>query len=207
MEILEVKSLEIPEVKAIRFKKFRDARGYFAEHFKKSDFAQHPKLEFLHGQEIVQANESYSEKGVIRGMHFQWAPPMGKLVRNISGHMTDLILDIRKSSPTYGKMIAYDLPDLRNEDFGEWIYLPSGFAHGFFTSEDTTSEYLCSAEYNPKGEAGISPFSPTIDWSLCDPALLKKFQQLSESYVASEKDKKAVPFSEWGSDPRSENYP
>ena len=206
MKILEVKSLEIPEIKVIRFQKFGDERGYFIEHFRKSDLIGNPLTSFLDGKEFVQANQSYSEKGVIRGMHFQWDPSMGKLVRNISGNIVDLILDIRKNSPTYGKMIAYDLPDLKDKDYSEWIWIPEGFAHGFFTTQDSFVEYFCSAEYNPKCEAGIYPFSESIDWSLCDPLLKSKFDELSSNYIASEKDKNAINLSDWKVDSRSENY-
>lgn len=206
MKILEVKSLEIPEIKVIKFQKFNDERGYFTEHFRESDLLKNPSIDFMDGIKFTQANQSYSKKDVVRGMHFQWSPPMGKLVRNISGHMVDLILDIRKDSPTYGKMIAYDLKDSKDENDSEWIWIPHGFGHGFFTLEDTITEYFCSAEYNPDGEAGISPFSKSIDWSLCAPKLREKFEEVSSNYVASEKDKKAIDFSNWKDSPHSENY-
>ncbi len=206
MKILEVKNLEIPEVKVIRFQKFNDERGFFLEHFKKSDLDNNPSTVFLKGKEFVQADQSFSKKGVVRGMHFQWNPSMGKLVRNISGHMIDLILDIRKNSSTYGKMIAYDLPDSKENEYAEWIWIPEGFAHGFFTTEDTLTEYFCSAEYSPSGEAGISPFSESIDWSLCVLDLREKFSEISSNYIASEKDKKSIDFSDWKDDSRSDNY-
>ena len=97
MKIIEVKCLAIPDVKVIRFGRFRDHRGYFTEPFRKSDFAHHPEMGFMKGVEFFQANESFSNAGVIRGLHFQWNPYMGKLVRTIAGRMVDLVLDIRKN--------------------------------------------------------------------------------------------------------------
>ena len=107
----------------------------------------------------MQANQSLSEKGVMRGMHFQWNPYMGKLVRTISGHMVDMVLDIRIDSPTFGKMIAYDMPASDENDYDEWIWVPPGFAHGNFFSEKTIIEYMCTGQYSPGCEACISPFS------------------------------------------------
>ena len=109
MKILEVKSLAIPEVKVIRFARFPDNRGYFSETFKQSDVLKNPELAFLKPFDFVQTNESFSKKRVVKGLHFQWQPPLAKLLRTISGHMVDMILDIRKNSPTLGKIILYDL--------------------------------------------------------------------------------------------------
>ena len=63
-------------------------------------------------------------KGVIKGLHFQWQPPMGKLVRMVRGHMVDMILDIHQTSPTFGRIILYDMPDHAKDDYGEWIWVP-----------------------------------------------------------------------------------
>ena len=105
MKILDVKSLAISDIKVIRFGRFGDHRGFFAEHFRKSDFGTHPQLDFMAGVEFSQCNESFSRPGTIRGLHFQWNPYMGKLVRTLSGRMTDMVLDIRKGSPTFGKIL------------------------------------------------------------------------------------------------------
>ena len=94
---------------------------------------------------------------------------MGKLVRTIRGHMIDVVLDIRKGSPTYGKIIAHDMPVQGDEDYAEWIWVPPGFAHGNTFPADTVIEYLCSGEYSPGNEAGISPVADDLDWSLCEP--------------------------------------
>src|SRR5439155_25851733 len=146
-----------PEIKVIRFGRFRDYRGYFTEHFRRSDLHTHPQTAFLKGVEFVQGNESFSRAGTIRGLHFQWNPYMGKLVRTLSGHMIDLVLDIRKGSPTFGKAVAYEMPANAQDAFGEWIWVPPGFAHGNAFLAETSIEYFCSGEYSPHCEAGISP--------------------------------------------------
>ncbi len=203
MKIIEVKSLSLQDVKVIKFARFGDERGYFTETFRESDFQK-----VIPNFSIRQVNESYSSvRGVIRGLHLQWNSYMGKLVRTIKGHMIDLFLDIRKGSPTYGKIGAYDMPESSKNDFGEWIWVPVGFAHGNFFLEETMIEYFCTGEYNPTNEAGISPFSKDIDWSLCDPALKKQFDELVKNGATlSEKDKKNLTLVQWGNDPRSENF-
>ena len=102
MKIVEIKSLSIPAIKVIKFARFCDHRGYFTESFRKSDFVNHPKMEFMKDVEFVQVNESLSKQGVIRGMHFQWNPYMGKLVRTIKGRMVDMGL-IRLYDPLYSR--------------------------------------------------------------------------------------------------------
>ena len=96
MKLIGVMDLALEGVKAIRFGRFRDERGYFAETWRRSDFARLPELAFLHGREFDQANESSSRPGTIRGLHLQWNPYMGKLVRTLSGRMVDLVADLRK---------------------------------------------------------------------------------------------------------------
>jgi len=92
MKILDVKSLAIESVKVIRFARFCDERGYFTETFRKSDLLNNSQIDSMTNVEFVQANESLSKKGVIRGLHFQWNPYMGKLVRTIKGRMVDIVL-------------------------------------------------------------------------------------------------------------------
>ena len=207
MKILAVDRLEIPEIKVIRFARFCDQRGYFTEHFRQSDFRTSPLTPFMEGVEFVQTNESFSKAGTVRGLHFQWNPYMGKLVRTLHGHMVDLILDIRKGSPTFGKAIAYDMPSNRSEDFNEWIWVPPGFAHGNTFLEDTSIEYFCSGEYSPGHEAGISPLAEDIDWSLCDQNLRGTFQEIASSTpLITDKDKNGLSVSSWEEDQRSNNF-
>jgi dTDP-4-dehydrorhamnose 3,5-epimerase len=207
MKILEVKDLRLAGVKVIRYGRFADHRGFFAEHFRKSDFAANPLLSFLNDVEFFQCNESCSKPGTVRGLHFQWNPRMGKLVRTLSGRMIDLILDIRKGSPTFGKILAYDMPADSNAEFGEWIWIPPGFAHGNYFSAETHIEYFCSGEYNPSCEAGISPLSGDIDWSLCDPKLKKGFDAIaSANPLMTEKDRNGHSLSSWNDNPNSDRF-
>ena len=110
MKIINVEGLAIEAVKVITFARFTDVRGYFTETYRKTDFLARADLGSLQDVSFVQCNESYSRAGTIRGLHFQWNPYMGKLVRTIQGRMLDLVLDIRKGSPTFGYMIAHDMP-------------------------------------------------------------------------------------------------
>jgi dTDP-4-dehydrorhamnose 3,5-epimerase len=196
MKILAVKRLGIPDVKVIRYGKFPDNRGFFAEHYRKSDFAA--SLDFMTRIEFMQCNESFSRPGTIRGLHFQWNPHMGKLVRTLSGRMVDMVLDIRKGSPYFGNIIGCDLPFRPDADFGEWIWVPPGFAHGNFFTQDTHIEYFCSSEYSPGCEAGISPFSGDIDWSLFDPGLKTEFEKLAAGTpLITDKDRNGYSLSAW----------
>lgn len=205
MKIVAVQSLAISDVKVIRFGRFGDHRGYFTESFRRSDIdAQAP---FLHDVQFLQANESYSHPKVVRGLHFQWNPYMGKLVRTIAGRMVDLVMDIRRGSPTYGKIIAHDMPASPEREETTWIWVPPGFAHGNFFTEPTYIEYHCSGEYSPGCEAGISPLSSDLDWSLCDPILKAQFDQIiATSGLLSDKDRQGLTLTAWGADTRSENF-
>ena len=209
MKILAVKSLTLPEIKVIRMRRNIDSRGYFLEPFRKSDMFGHPALaDSFRGVEFVQTNESLSRPGTMRGLHFQWDPPMGKLIRTLRGRMIDVVLDIRKGSPTYGKAIAYDMPNDPAVDVSEWIWVPPGFAHGNFFPEETVIEYFCTAEHNPECEGAISFFSPGIDWSLCHPATKALYDDFigRGDLLLSAKDRGAPALDEWLEDERSSNF-
>ncbi|MHC4463864.1 MAG: dTDP-4-dehydrorhamnose 3,5-epimerase family protein [Planctomycetota bacterium] len=207
MKILGVKTLQIEGIKVVRFARFRDNRGYFTEHYRKSDFNNHPEMNFMKGVEFVQCNESVSQKGTVRGLHFQWNPYMGKLVRTVMGRMVDMVLDIRKSSPTFGKIILYDMPADEQANYSEWIWIPPGFAHGNFFTEDTMIEYFCSGEYSPGCEAGISPLAEDIDWTLCDTNLKQLFDSIIHSTsLITDKDKNGFSVSDWQSHENSDNF-
>jgi dTDP-4-dehydrorhamnose 3,5-epimerase len=207
MKLLNVQELKIAGVRVIRYGRFVDDRGYFAEHFRKSDFRSHPELDFISGVEFLQCNESLSKPGTIRGLHFQWNPYMGKLVRTLRGRMVDLVMDIRKGSPTFGKIIGYDMPADPDRDFGEWIWVPPGFAHGNLFTEETHIEYFCSGEYSPECEAGISPLASDIDWSLCDPELMKKFDQIvSQDPLMTDKDRNGHSVASWSDHSDSDHF-
>lgn len=207
MNLIEVKQLKIHGTKVIKFGKFADERGYFTETFRKTDIEKNKELDFLKDVDFVQFNESYSKAGVLKGLHFQWQPLLGKLVRTVSGHMVDMMLDIRKNSPTKGKIIMYDMPSNSMLSYGEWLWLPPGIAHGSFFLEDSVLEYFFSADYNQNGEAGISPLSQDIDWTLCDSLLKEKFDKLKNGdCLINHKDKNSPSLSEWSQDNRSENF-
>jgi dTDP-4-dehydrorhamnose 3,5-epimerase len=198
MKLSGVKTLQIKAIKVIRFARFCDHRGYFTEHYRKSDFANHPDMEFMKGVEFVQCNESYSKKGTVRGLHFQWNPFIGKLVRTLSGRMVDMVLDIRKGSLTFGKIVLYDMPSKTDADYAEWIWVPPGFAHGNFFMEPTMIEYFCSGQYSQGCEAGISPLAADIDWSLCDMGLKKLFDEaVAAGLLITDKDKNGFSIQQW----------
>jgi dTDP-4-dehydrorhamnose 3,5-epimerase len=207
MKILAVSSLLLPDVKVIRFARFVDHRGYFAEPFRRSDFDRHPDLSFLKNVALPQMNESFSRAGVVRGLHFQWSPAQGKLLRTQVGRMVDIFLDIRHGSPSFGQAAMHDMPAGNDADFSEWIWVPPGFAHGNFFTVDSRIEYLCSGEYNASAEAGISPVAADIDWSLCDVGLKQEFDRLiANAPLMSDKDRNGPTLSAWKVDHRSRAF-
>jgi dTDP-4-dehydrorhamnose 3,5-epimerase len=207
MKVTEVRSLALPEVTVIRFGRFMDHRGYFTEHFRRSDFDTHPGLSALKNVPFLQMNESFSLTDTIRGLHFQWNPYVGKLIRTVRGRMIDLVMDIRRGSPNYGKVIGHDMPANPSMDYAEWIWVPPGFAHGNFFTEETVIEYLCTGEYNPSCEAGISPTAPDLDWSLCVPAIRTLFQQVAaRTERISPKDRDGLTLAAWTGDPRANHF-
>jgi len=166
MEVIETK---LKGVLVIKPKVFEDARGYFFESYNANLFKQAGlNLDF------VQDNQSLSQKGVLRGLHFQnnpWA--QGKLVRVINGAVFDVAVDIRKSSPTYGQWFGIEL----NEKNKWMMYIPEGFAHGFATLEDNTIfSYKCTNFYNKASEDCLLWNDPDIgiNWNLANPLLSEK---------------------------------
>ena len=150
-------------------KVFEDERGHFFESFSKTLFQHHGI-----NSEFVQDNQSLSQKGTLRGLHFQ-APPydQGKLVRVSRGRVLDIIVDIRKSSPTYGQSIAVELSDKNYLQ----LWVPPGFAHGFSVLEDNTIfQYKCTQFYNKSSEGGIIYNDETlnIDWKVSHPIVSEK---------------------------------
>lgn len=207
MQISKIIATSLPEVKIIQFSRFLDERGYFTEQFRKSDLLQNSAIPFLNKVKIVQANESFSKRKVIRGLHFQWNPFMGKLVRVITGHMLDAFLDLRKGSPTFGKIGLFELKTENQAKTTEWIWLPPGFAHGCCFLAPTYIEYFCSGQYAPNSEAGISPLAQDLDWSLCPQDFKAQFLKIAQTTeLMTEKDRQGLSLTEWKNDPRSENF-
>jgi dTDP-4-dehydrorhamnose 3,5-epimerase len=124
---------------------------------------------------------------------------MGKLVRTITGHMVDLILDLRHGSPTQGKIMAFNMPANSTDGTTSWIWVPEGCAHGNFFLEDSYIEYFCSGSYNGDCEAGVSPFAEDFDWSICDPKLKNLFHDLKDSnaFIATSKDINGLSLKQW----------
>lgn len=207
MKILSVRTLCFPEIRVIRFARFADHRGYFTESFRRGDIDRHSDTSFLHDVALPQVNESFSHAGTVRGLHFQWEPVMGKLVRTTQGHMIDMFLDIRLGSPTFGKIAMHDMPASEDAEWGEWIWVPPGFAHGNFFTEPSRIEYFCTSEYSPGCEAGLSPLAEDLDWSLCDPDLKKRFDGVvAASPLMTEKDRRGFTLTAWQQDERSRHF-
>jgi dTDP-4-dehydrorhamnose 3,5-epimerase len=162
-------STKIKDLCLIQPAVFPDARGYFFESFQKEKF-----LKLGIDEEFVQDNESMSQKGVLRGLHFQKPPfAQGKLVRVVKGAVLDVAVDIRKGSPTYGKWIA----EVISAENKLMVWIPVGFAHGFLTLEDDTIfQYKCTNYYNKESEGGIIWNDPdlNINWGIKDPLVSEK---------------------------------
>jgi dTDP-4-dehydrorhamnose 3,5-epimerase len=204
MKITSIQSVTIPGIKLINFERFTDKRGFFTETYRVSDFINNELKCFPDG--VMQANESYSRRNVLRGLHFQWNPNMGKLVRTISGHMVDLVLDLRHGSPTQGKIMAFNMPANSTDGSTSWIWVPEGCAHGNFFLEDSYIEYFCSGSYNGECEAGVSPFAEDIDWSICDFKLKNLFADLKDSFIATSKDINGLSVKQWLDREDSKNF-
>lgn len=141
-------------------KVFGDERGYFMETYKYEEF----KAAGL-SMVFVQDNQSMSRKGVLRGLHFQKTHPQGKLVRVLKGSVYDVAVDLRRSSPTYGKYYGVVL----SEENKKMFYVPEGFAHGFFVLSDMAEfSYKCTDYYHPEDEGGILWNDPEvgIEWPM-----------------------------------------
>lgn len=161
---MNVIKTDIEGVVVIEPRVFDDARGYFFESYSKRRFD-----EAVRPVEFVQDNESMSTRGVIRGLHFQRPPfSQSKLVRCVRGAVLDVVVDIRRGSPTYGQHVAVELTGKNRRQ----LFVPRGFAHGFAVlSDEAVFQYKCDNYYHPESEGGISiaDHSLGIDWRI-DPA-------------------------------------
>lgn len=167
MNIIET---ALPGVLIIEPRVFGDQRGFFMETWNAKAFADA-------GLDLgfVQDNHSRSQKGVLRGLHFQNPAPQGKLVRVTRGAVFDVAVDLRKSSPTFGKWVGVEL----SADNRRMIWMPEGFAHGFLTLEDDTDFlYKCTAPYTAASEFTLAWDDPAvgIEWSVTglDPIISEK---------------------------------
>lgn len=157
---MEFVPTDIPEVILIRPKVFGDARGYFLETWQQNRFA-----EAGIAAQFVQDNHSHSARGVLRGLHYQIRQPQGKLVRVVSGSVFDVAVDIRRSSPTFGRWVGYEL----SAENHHMLWVPPGFAHGYLVlSESADFLYRCTDFYAPASERSIRWDDPdlSVRWPL-----------------------------------------
>ena len=162
---------------------FGDERGYFMEAYHKKEFEKNGL-----NVDFVQDNQSKSTKGVLRGLHFQYTQPQGKLVRVIKGEVFDVAVDLRKKSATYGKYESVVL----SEDNKKQFYVPPGFAHGFLVlSDEAEFTYKCTDFYNGSDEGGII-------WN--DPEINIKWPLDEDEIILSEKDKEWKPLKDTQTD-------
>ena len=167
---MTITELEISGLFLIEPKIFEDPRGYFFESFHAEKFQEQTGVELS----FVQDNESRSNKGVLRGLHFQ-APPhaQGKLVRVTKGAVLDVAVDIRKNSPTYGHHVSV----LLSGDNKKQLFVPPGFLHGFATLEDhTIFNYKCTDYYHPETEGTVlwNDSDLKINWTISEPTISAK---------------------------------
>jgi dTDP-4-dehydrorhamnose 3,5-epimerase len=158
---MNIVSTAIPDVLIIEPTVFGDSRGFFYESFNARAFAEHTDVNV----EFVQDNHSRSQRGVLRGLHYQLQNPQGKLVRVVQGEVLDVAVDIRRHSPTFGQWVAERL----SADNHRQLWIPAGFAHGFVVlSESAEFLYKTTDYYNPTAERSIRWDDPqlAIDWQL-----------------------------------------
>lgn len=184
---IKVESRWLGDVVVVVPEVFQDSRGFFTETFRADQF----KALGL-PTEFVQDNHSRSAKGVVRGLHFQWDPPMGKLMRVTAGSAFLVAVDIRKGSPTLGKWVGVEASTENRRQ----VWAPAGFARGFCALSDGTEiQYKCTGIYNNKAESAIRWNDPAIgiQWPLADVSV-------------SDKDRKAMTLAEWLRSPDSDTF-
>lgn len=185
---LRLESRSLGEIVVLVPQVIGDSRGFFMETFRSDQFQ-----EMGLPTEFHQDNHSRSAKGVLRGLHFQWAPPMGKLMRVTSGAAFLVAVDIRKGSSTLGQWFGLEVTAENKKQ----VWAPYGFARGFCALSDACEvQYKCTGIYNPQGEAGIYFADPEIGihWPID-----------VGSTITSEKDRKAPRLAEWLASPLSDN--
>jgi dTDP-4-dehydrorhamnose 3,5-epimerase len=184
---IKIESRSLGDVVIIVPEIFQDARGFFTETFRADQF----KALGL-PTTFVQDNHSRSAKGVVRGLHFQWDPPMGKLMRVTAGSAFLVAVDIRKGSPTLGKWVGVEASTENRRQ----VWAPAGFARGFCAlTEGTEIQYKCTGIYSNKAESAIQWNDPAIGikWPLAD-------------VTVSDKDRNAASLADWLRSPDSDNF-
>lgn len=159
---MRIHSTDLTGVKLVEPRVFADERGWFAESWRAERYREHGI-----GPDFVQLNSSQSTRGVLRGLHFQWPEPQGKLVWVSAGRVFDVAVDIRPDSASFGRWTAVEL----DAESQRQLWIPEGFAHGFqVLSETATFHYLCTRPYRGDFDAAIAWDDPDIgiDWP-CEP--------------------------------------
>jgi dTDP-4-dehydrorhamnose 3,5-epimerase len=183
----ELQSRHLEDVIVLVPKAFGDDRGYFMETYRADQF----RGLGLPGS-FVQDNHSYSKKGVVRGLHFQWEPPMGKLMRVTRGAAFLVAVDLRLESPTLGKWVGIE----STAENRKQVWAPASFARGFCAlTDDVEVQYKCTGLYNGKAESAIRWDDPEIgiEWPVRD-------------VIISEKDRKAQTLAEWFASPNARHF-
>lgn len=165
---MKVIDTALPGCRIIEPRVFGDSRGFFFEQWNRARYAEHG-IEM----DAVQANLSRSAFGVLRGLHYQWPNPQGKLVSVLEGEVFDVAVDIRRGSPSFGQWAGVVLSAENQRQF--WI--PPGFAHGFVvTSETALFHYFCSTPYDAAADAGLrwNDAQLAVDWPVAQPSLSAK---------------------------------
>ena len=184
---IRIESRHLEDVVVVLPDIFQDSRGFFTETYRADQFK-----ELGLPTEFVQDNHSKSAKGVVRGLHFQWEPPMGKLMRVTAGAAFLVAVDIRKASPTLGQWVGIEA----SAENRRCVWAPAGFARGFCALVDGTEiQYKCTGIYNSGAESGILWNDPAIGvkWPLADVAV-------------SDKDRRARTLEQWLASPESEHF-
>lgn len=184
---VKIESKHLGDVVVLVPEVYQDSRGFFLESFRADQFKS-----LGLPTEFVQDNHSGSAKGVVRGLHFQWEPPMGKLMRVTRGAAFLVAVDIRKGSPTFGKWVGIEASAENRRS----VWALPGFARGFCALSDGTEiQYKCTGIYNGKAESAIRWDDPMIgiQWPLAD-------------VLVSDKDRNARTLAEWMASAESDNF-
>ena len=184
---MEVTETPLPGVLLIDPTVFRDDRGSFRELWKRERYSEHGIP-----ADFVQDNAAVSSKGVLRGLHYQYPEPQGKLVMVLEGEVFDVAVDIRRGSPHFGEWYGTRL----SEATGRQLWIPEGFAHGYLTLSDTAVfAYKCTRVYSPDGDAAVRWDDPEIgvDWPVETPGAPKLSAKDAAAPALNEIDPRRLP--------------
>lgn len=187
---MKLTKCEIEGLVVVELDVYGDSRGFFVERFNEKKFKE-ASLPIYYPQD----NHSRSAPGVLRGLHYQYAPAQGKMVGCVNGRIWDVAVDIRSDSPTYGKSFGVEL----SPENGKLLWMPPGFAHGFCVLGDKPADvmYKVTAQFNAEGEEGIKWDDPdfNVNWPLKD-------MVFDGSPTISERDQNLPSFSEYKNNPK-----